>query len=152
MDRESGLRLDRNGRWHHQGVAVTHERLARALSRWLDRDDESGRFVLRVSDDFWAYVEVEDAPYQAALTDLAPGGGLALLLSDGTQQTFTGPAIRVGADDAWYVPVKDGRFEARLGRGAMVHLADYLEEDAAEPEGVVLVLPQGLHIRFAPRD
>ena len=80
------------------------------------------------------------------------GDAATVELTDGTTGEFAGPTIFVGVDDAWYVPVKDGRFEARLGRGAMVHLADYLEEDDAEPEGVVLRLPEGLRIGFAPRD
>ena len=38
-----------------------------------------GRFVLRVSEDFWAFIDVEDAPFQASLTGSAEGGGLCLL-------------------------------------------------------------------------
>lgn len=155
--RESGLRLDRNGVWHHEGVAVTHERLARALSRWLDRHPDSDRFVLRPTPEFWAWVDVEDAPFQATLTGVTPDGGLGLLLSDGSEEIFRGPSIAVGADDAWYVRVRDSRFEARLGRGAMVHLADYLVEDAPAGDGrddddrVSLHLPGGLRIPFEPR-
>jgi hypothetical protein len=149
--RESGLRMDRHGVWHHEGVAVTHERLARALSRWLDHHPDSPRFVLRPSADFWAWVDVEDAPFQATLTELTADGGLRLLLSDGAEELFTGPCIFVGDDDAWYVPVRDGTFEARLGRGAMAHLADHLEPDDETDSGVALHLPSGRRIGFTRR-
>lgn len=149
--RESGLRLDRNGVWHHEGVAVTHERLAMALSRWLDRDPESARYVLRPTPEFWAWVEVEDAPLQAVLTGLTDRGELALQLSDGSAEIFAGPSIAVGADDAWYVAVRDGSFEARLGRGAMNLLADYLVEDGDADEGLALQLPGDRRITFSKR-
>lgn len=153
--RESGLRLDRNGVWHHEGVAVTHERLSRALSRWLDHHPDSERFVLRPTPEFWAWVDVEDAPFQATLQELSPEGGLVLLLSDGSEEIFGGPSIAVGEDDAWYVGVRGGGFEARLARGAMVHLADYLEEDDNGDDSadamVVLQLPGGGRITFEPR-
>jgi hypothetical protein len=152
--RESGLRLDRHGVWHHENVPVTHERLARALSTWLDHhpdDPDSDRFVLRPSPEFWAWVDVEDAPFQATLSELTDEGGLCLTLSDGSEEIYDGPSIAVGADDAWYVTVRDGSFEARLGRGAMIHLADYLEEDDSADQGVALHLPGGRHLLFTER-
>jgi len=149
--RESGLRLDRNGVWHHQDVPVTHERLSRALSRWLDRHPDSERFVLRPTPEFWAWVDVEDAPFQASLTRLTEDGALCLLLSDGAEETYDGSTIAVGEDDAWYVTVRDGSFEARLGRGAMVHLADYVEEDEDADDGVALHLPGNRRMAFTQR-
>jgi len=155
--RESGLRLDRHGVWHHEDVPVTHERLARALSAWLDHHPDhpnhpdSHRFVLRPSPEFWAWVDVEDAPFQATLTELTDQGDLCLTLSDGSEEIYHGPSIAVGADDAWYVTVRDGSFEARLGRGAMIHLADYLVEDKSSDQGVALHLPGGRHLLFTER-
>lgn len=149
--RESGLRLDRHGVWHHEDVPVTHERLARALFRWLDRHPDSERYVLRPSPEFWAWVDVEDAPFQATLTGLTDQGGLCLLLSDGSEEIFDGLSIAVGADDAWYVPVRSGTFEARLGRGAMIHLADHLVQDDTADQGVALRLPGGHRITFSKR-
>ena len=51
LDRESGLRLDREVRWWHEGHVVEHEGVARAFHRWLDRLDDEGRYVLRLDDD-----------------------------------------------------------------------------------------------------
>ncbi len=35
--RQSGIRIDREGRFIHEGAPVTHEGLLGALFRWLDR-------------------------------------------------------------------------------------------------------------------
>ncbi len=148
--RESGLRLDRDGRWHHQGVPVTHERLHRALTRWLTRDPGAERFVIRVGPDFWAWVDVDDAPYQAHLQTVTDQG-LVLSLSDERLVVWSGTAIGVGADDAWYVEVGDPPMEARLSRGAMSTLAEYLEEDPDDEDAVRLALPGGRFVGFRTR-
>src|SRR5262249_34555219 len=62
--RSIGLRLDRNGRFWHEGVEVTHPRLRQALLRWLDvRDD--GRDIVRLDAQRYAYIDVEDAHLRA---------------------------------------------------------------------------------------
>jgi hypothetical protein len=149
LDRDSGLRLDRSGVWWHQGEPVTHARLALALTRWLDRDD-AGRFVIQPQPGVWAWVEVEDAPYQAHLT-AGVDGALAVVLSDGSEEPWTARVIEVGADDAWYVPVKAGRFTARLSRAAQALLAEHVIEHAGG-EGYALTLPDGRSVAFAPRE
>lgn len=149
--RESGLRLDRNGQWHHEGTPVTHARLHRALTRWLERDPESGRFRLRVGPEWWAWVEVEDAPYQAQLLG-ADASGLHLRLSDDREVRFTGAHLLVGPDDAWYARIGEPDLMARLSRGAVAELAEHLVEDAAAPLGVTLVLPGDRRVGFVARE
>jgi hypothetical protein len=148
--RESGLRLDRSGQWHHEGVPVAHARLHRALTRWLERDPETGRFRLRVGPDWWAWVDVEDAPYQAQLLAVDEAG-LHLRLSDERKLTFAGEALLVGGDDAWYVPLDEPGLEARLARGAMSSLAEHLQEAPETELGVCLALPGPRRVDFAPR-
>lgn len=150
VDRESGLRLDRDGKWHHQGVPVTHERLHRALTKWLDRDPGADRFVIRVGPEFWAWVDVDDAPYQAYLQAVTEEG-LVLRLSDERVLVWTGRHIAIGADDAWYITVGDPPLEARLSRGSLSALAEHLEEDPADPEVLRLELPGGQRVAFTPR-
>ena len=146
VDRDSGLRLDRGGQWWHRGEAVTHARLSLALTRWLDRD-ATGQWIIQPRPGIWARVEVEDAPYQAHL-GAGPGGALDVVLSDGTEEPWTAATIAVGDDDAWYVPVKDGRFEARLSRAAQSLLAEHVHE----ADGCYqLRLPDGRTVAFAPR-
>ena len=126
--RESRLRLDRDGRWWHEGTLVQHERLAAALHRWLDRLDD-GRLVVRLDEARHAYVEVEDAPYLVRTLDPTDGERARLTLSDGSEKALDPATLAVGADDALYCRVKGGRFEARFSRGAHNTLARQVEED-----------------------
>ena len=59
--RQTGIRLDREGRFWHEGGEIVHAGLRRALLRWLDHLDD-GRTILRLDDDRYVYLQVEDAP------------------------------------------------------------------------------------------
>ena len=150
IDRESGLRLDRNGRWHHEGVEVTHEGLHRAVTRWLAYDAEAARFIIRVSDDFWAWVDVDDAPFQAHLLTLTEQG-LLLRLSDQRELLWDGAEILLGEDNAWYITIGDPPLEARLSRPSLATLAERLEEDPDDEDRLWLTLPGGRTVGFTPR-
>lgn len=134
--RRSGLRLDREGRWWHEGELVAHAGLAAALHRWLDRL-EDGRYVVRLDSERFAYVEVEGAPYQVLTVEIersAEGPRVHLQLSDGSQEELDYGSLQVGADHALYCQVK-GRMAARFSRQAYYLLGELLEEG---PEGVAL--------------
>ena len=47
--RQSGIRLDADGRFWHEGAEVTHPGLRAAFWRWLDRNPD-GRWVLRLDE------------------------------------------------------------------------------------------------------
>jgi hypothetical protein len=158
--RHSGLRLDREGRWWHEGQPVEHPRLAAALHRWLDRQ-EDGRYVVRLdaettasavgeeqnaggetSDDVrFAYVEVEDAPYvvRSVRTEQER---MILRLSDGSEEELEYVSLRVGNGDVLYCRVKRDRFDARLSRNAQLVVAQQVEEGQSE-SGFVLVAGGG---------
>jgi hypothetical protein len=127
--RHSGLRLDREGRWWHEGQRVTHAGLARALHRWLDRL-EDGRFVVRLDARRLAYVEVEDAPYAVRRIRVDGRGGrrrVWLLLSDGSEEELDYGSLAVStADNALYCRVKGGLL-ARFSRPAYYRLAELIE-------------------------
>ncbi len=124
--RRTGLRLDREGRWWHEDEPVTHQRLARALSCWLDRLDD-GRFILRLDADRYAYVDVEDAPFQVATLE-REGEELWLTLSDGSREPLDATTLAEGPDGALYCRVKAGRFRARFSRIAQQLVAPMVEE------------------------
>ena len=65
--RRSGIGVDREGRFVHEGAEVTHEGLKRALFRWLDRlPPPDGRYVLRLDERRFAYLDdVADTPLVA---------------------------------------------------------------------------------------
>lgn len=127
--RQTGLRLDRAGRWWHEGEVVRHARLAAALHRWLDRLPD-GRYVLRLDAERYAYVEVEDAPYVVRTIERegpAEAQQLFVLLSDGTREELAYETLRVGRSEALYCEVK-GRFPARLSRQAQHLLGELIVE------------------------
>jgi tRNA threonylcarbamoyladenosine biosynthesis protein TsaB len=133
--RQSGLRLDREGRWWHEGSIIEHPRIARMLHLWLDRRDD-GRYVLRFDErdeTLFAYVEVEDAPYVVRTVELDKGAAghveVHLRLSDESVEELDYGSLAVGEDNALYCRVKQGRFDARFSRQAYYLIGELVEED-----------------------
>ncbi len=138
--RSIGLRLDRNGRFWHEGVEVTHPRLRQALLRWLDvRDD--GRDIVRLDAERYAYVDVEDA-HLRAMSARWDGDRVRLVLDDGADEELAYDTLAAGRDDALYCRVRGGRLRARLTTAAVRALEDRIEE---VPGGYALRAAGGLH-------
>src|SRR6478752_2857992 len=82
--RQSGIRLDANGRFWHEGGEVTHGGLRAALWRWLDRNPD-GRYVLRLDAQRFVYLDVDDTPF--VVRSMRWDGDRALArLSDDTEE------------------------------------------------------------------
>ena len=135
--RRSGIRVDREGRFMHEGAEVTHEGLKRALFRWLDRlPPPDGRYVLRLDEKRFAHLEdVEDTPLVARAARIDPEGQVYLALSDGNEEALDPATLTVddaGVLRAW---VRGGRLEARLASSAAAVVADLvtLSEGGARP-------------------
>src|SRR5437868_11190018 len=124
--RESTIRLDGEGRFHHEGHVVEHPKLASALHGWIARHPDDGRFILTNGYD-WTYFQVDDAPYTVRSLRLEPNE-LKLELSDDTAEPLAPETLRVGRGDALYAKVKGGQFEARFSRHAQTALAPILKE------------------------
>ncbi|MHB1846032.1 MAG: DUF1285 domain-containing protein [Deltaproteobacteria bacterium] len=141
---DSGLRLDREGRFWHDGELVRNARIAEAFHRGLE-PGEDGRFVVRFGWD-WAFVEVEDAPYQ--LLGVRPDGGLLVVdLDDGRSERILPTDLRLSEDGILYARVRSGRCDARFTRAAQGQLAPWLE-----PEGDGFALQFGaVRTRIAAR-
>ena len=145
--RQSGIRVDRDGRFIHEGAEVTHEGLKRALFRWLDRNDD-GRYVLRLDDRRFAYLDVDDTPLVARAARLDAGGRIFLALSDGAEEPLDPTTLTVdeaGTLRAW---VRGGRLEARLASSALAALGDLIILD--EAAGLSLRVG-GVTVRPRPR-
>ena len=124
--RRSGIRLDKDGHFHHEGEEFRHAGFIAALWRWLDRNPD-GRYVLRLDADRFVYLEVEDAPH--VIRSLRIEGGRArLLLGDGSEEWLLPETLRVAESGVAYCTVKEGRFDARLSPDAWAGLADRIEE------------------------
>ena len=130
--RQSGIRVDREGRFVHEGAEVTHEGLRRALFRWLDRQ-EDGRYVLRLDERRFAYLDVEDTPLVARAARVDPTGTVQLALSDGAEEALDPETLTVDAAGVLRAWVRGGRLEARLASSAAAALADLLTELDGRP-------------------
>src|SRR6478752_1345490 len=101
--RQSGIRLDADGRFWHEGAEVTHHGLRAALWRWLDRNPD-GRWVLRLDERRFVYLDVEDAPYAVASLRFE-GPRIFIRLSDDSEEELDYASLRL-ANDSAYVKVK----------------------------------------------
>ncbi len=133
--RHSGIRVDREGRFIHEGGEVAHEGLRRALFRWLDRlPPPDGRYVLRLDERRFAYLDdVEDTPLVARGARVDGDGNVHLALSDGSEELLDPTTLTVddaGVLRAW---VRAGRLEARLANSAAAVLADLISEADGRP-------------------
>jgi hypothetical protein len=135
--RRSGIRIDREGRFVHEGAEVLHEGLRRALFRWLDEEPD-GRVVLRLDERRFAYVDVDDTPLVARAARLENVGAGAdervlLALTDGAEEPLEPATLTVDGQGLLRARVRGGRLWARLGTGAVAALADRLSEEEGRP-------------------
>jgi uncharacterized protein len=131
--RRSGIRIDREGRFIHEGAEVLHEGLRRALFRWLDAEPD-GRVVLRLDARRFANIDVEDTPLvaRAARLDGAPHGDgerVLLSLSDASEEPLDPATLTVDDEGVLRALVRGGKLEARLSTSAAAALADRLSEE-----------------------
>jgi hypothetical protein len=122
---QSGLRLDKEGRFWHRGGLVEHARTLAALHQGIHRAPD-GRWATRIGDE-WGYLEVEDAAL--FIRRMEPEGmRLRAQLASGKWADIDPATLATGADDALYVRVDGER--ARLTRAAQLSLSDRLSEDS----------------------
>lgn len=125
--RRIGIRLDREGRFWHEGAEITHPGLRRALLRWLDVRPEDGRPILRLDETRYAYVDVDDAPL-LVLSARWQDGRAFVSLNDDTEEELDYASLRVGAGDAMYCQARAGALEARITTPAYYTLAENIEQ------------------------
>jgi hypothetical protein len=137
--RQTGIRLDRQGRLWHEGTRITHPGLERALLRWLDvRED--GRDILRLDHERYAYIDVEDA-HLLVLSAEWQGERAWLVLNDGTREELRYDSMCVADDDALYCRVRDGKLLARVTTPAYYTLAEHIV--ALDDVGAAFALDAG---------
>jgi hypothetical protein len=135
--RQSGVRLDADGHFWHEGGQVTHHGLKAAFWRWLDRNPD-GRYVLRLDDKRFVYLDVDDAPY--AVTSVRfEGPRIWVHLSDDSEEELAYDTLQLLGGHA-YAKVKTGRFDARFTSRAWGALGERIEERDGAP---VLRTPMG---------
>jgi hypothetical protein len=124
--RESGIRLDGDGRFWHRGEPITHPGMARAFASWISKHPDDGRFILTNGYD-WSYFEVEDAPLFVTSVHVRPGA-LSLELFDGSEEPLDANELWTGPRDALYTLVTRRGMKARFQPGAQLGLMPFLVE------------------------
>jgi hypothetical protein len=129
--RQSGIRIDRDGRFWHEGGEIEHPRMLATFRRWLDRLPDQ-RYVLRLDTDRYVYVDVDDAPLVAS--SLRWDGDRAyLMLPDGVEEELAYPTLRYGEKRGAYAEVREGRLDAHLSPQAWSQLAEHVVDTPAGP-------------------
>jgi hypothetical protein len=124
--RESQIVLDAEGRFWDHGEPVTHRGMLDAFATWIRRHPRDGRYVLCNGYD-WTYFRVHDVPFFVRGLGGTPEQP-TLLLSDRSEERLDPTRFTVGSNDALYVWVKGGQFEARFTPAAQLALAPFLVE------------------------
>ena len=129
------LRIDRDGGWFHENEEVTHDGILSSLRAAL-QVDATGHFIqigpVRVP------VEVADAPFAVVRLE-TDGDGFALTLNDLTRELLDPASLRLGAGEAPYCRVKEGRFLARFSRAAAWQLLQHVEAGPTGATGTIKV-------------
>ncbi len=127
------LRIDREGRWFHEGVEIVREDIRNLFSRNLARCDDGG-YCVRIGADE-SPVVVEDAPFVVVRVteeprSSGPRGGLTLLLNDGGLEPFDARTLEFRDANVPYCRVR-ADLEARFLRAAYYQLAKFIRHDEA---------------------
>lgn len=129
--RQSGIRIDKEGEFQHEGAPVRHEGLRQALFRWLDRLPD-GRVILRLDEHRFAYVDVDDTPLVARGARL-DGERVLLTLSDGAEEPLSPETLTIDGAGVMRCTVRDGKLEARLSTAAAAALAEAIDDTVTPP-------------------
>lgn len=120
--------------------------MQRAFAAWIARHPDDGRYILSNGYD-WTYFSVDDVPFFVQALKLE-GSQATLVLSDGSEEPLDAGSLCVGENDAVYVRVKGGRFEARFAPEAQTALSPLLVET---PSGEPAVELGGVCYPIGPR-
>lgn len=121
----SGIRLDSDGQFWHDGQRVLHPGIVRAWHRGLERAPD-GRYLIRFGHD-WAFVRVDDAPY-FVLRAIPEEKGIRLRLSNGAEENLQVQTLGLSEDGVLYCKVM-GDHIAKFSRQAQADVGALLRQD-----------------------
>ena len=143
---DSGLRIDRRGRWWHDDEPVEHPNIIEAFNRGLKVMDD-GRYQLHFGGD-WCFVKVEHCAFVVVAVDEAEGARLSVRLSDRTAEWLDVSGLSLDDEGVLVAKVKEGRALARFSRDAQFQLAERFEE--VDGKLCVRVGSQRVPVPFSP--
>jgi hypothetical protein len=123
---DSGLRIDRQGRWFHDDVPVEHPNIIEAFNRGLKVMDD-GTYQLHFGGD-WCFVKVADCGFTVVAVDQAEGERLSVRLSDRTAEWLDLATLALDDEGVLTARVKAGKASARFSRDAQFQLVERFEE------------------------
>jgi hypothetical protein len=140
--RESTIRLDGEGYFHHAGEPVKHAKLGQALHTWISRHPDDGRYILTNGYD-WTYFVVDDVPFFVRSIREEDGDAI-LKLSDETEEPLDPSTVRANERGELYLVVKKnakgGPYDAKMTRFAQTQLGPFLTADG---DAAVLATKRG---------
>lgn len=134
-DRDSGLFVDAEGDWYHDGAMIFRDNI---ISLFLENlsVSPSGTYQVRCNQEPYD-LKAADTPFVVSRVDrisseTAPEKEEKILLRF-KHLTIAEPldpsTLRVGRENILYCTVRNGRFPARFSRPAYYQLAQWIEED-----------------------
>jgi len=148
--RKTGLSLDRNGRFWHEGSEVVHEGFRMAMLRWIDYHDE--RFILRLDETRYAYVDVEDTPLLVLSLRWKENRAL-IKLNDKSEEELRLDTLAVARNHSVYCLVRNGSLEARITTNAYYQLTENLVETTDSSDTISMGILVGEKVySFAARN
>ena len=123
---DSGLRVDRAGRWWHDDALVEHPNIIEAFNRGLRVNDE-GKYELHFGND-WCFVTVEHCAFRVVAVDETQDERLSVRLSDRTAEWLDLSTLAQDDEGVLVAKVKEGKALARFSREAQFQLAERFEE------------------------
>lgn len=123
------IRLDRRGRWTHEGLSFENQRVIDLFSRSVGRT-EGGTWVLEVGQ-FTYPIVVEDTGFfvERAFWRRQPP---IIVLSDGTQEELALETLQYQPPGRLYCDIKEGDYRARFKRVPYHAIMDHLVEANGE--------------------
>jgi hypothetical protein len=116
--------IDKDGRWYHEGIEITHERLYLYLNECLTISEEEGYF-LKSGDNIYK-IEVEDTPFVVKKIR-CEGENFILTLNDNKEENLDINTLEF-KNNIPYCKVKNGKFLARFLRNSYFQLAEHIVE------------------------
>ena len=160
VQRDFQMRIDKEGRWYHEGDLIKRIELVKLFARVLSVD-EAGQHWLRTPVEF-GQIEVEDAPFIiTTLTSVGERKGRIIKASDNLGRDYTiGPDTRLFfknkvtkdselADSRPYLRLPAG-LVARLSRPVWYELADFADDE--DDEGLPGLWSSGIFFALRPQN
>lgn len=127
---DSGIELDEQLRWWHDGEPVEHPKIIETFNRGLKVTDD-GKFKLEVGND-WCFVKVHGPAFGVLAVDVSDDG-LSVRLSDRTAELLDVSSLSQSDDGVLTVKVKGGLATARFSRDAQFQLGELVEATERGP-------------------